>query len=91
MAKITIPTPLRKFTNNTSTIISNKETVIEALLDISTQFPQIKNHLFDEQNNIRNFIKIFIGEDDINSIDKEQSKIDDKSIVSIIPAIAGGV
>lgn len=90
MAKIIIPTPLRKFTNQTATIDSNTGNVLAAIEDLATQYPGIKQHLFDKEGNIRSFIRIFVGDDDIQSLDNEQTTIKEDTVVSIIPAIAGG-
>ncbi|MCP4440397.1 MAG: MoaD/ThiS family protein [Aureispira sp.] len=90
MAQIIIPTPLRKFTNNQAKIDSNKNTVQAAIEDLAKQYPNFQKHLLDEAGQIHPFIKIFVGEDDILDLDKEQTTLENNTIVSIIPAIAGG-
>ncbi len=90
MANIIIPTPLRKFTNNLPTLESDGETVIEVISDLSGAFPELKPHLFDDQCDIRKFIRIFVGDEDIKALDNEATPVDENSVVSIVPAIAGG-
>jgi len=90
MAKIIIPTPLRKFTENASTYETDSFTVGQAIEDLVTQFPDLKNHLLDNQGRVRSFIKIFIGEDDIRSLQGEVTELEDNTVLSIVPAIAGG-
>jgi sulfur-carrier protein len=90
MAKIIIPTPLRKFTEQSATYETDSFTVEQAFEDLVTQYPDLKNHLFDNQGRVRSFIKVFLGEDDIRSLQDEQTEIDDNSVISIVPAIAGG-
>ena len=90
MAKLIIPTPLRKFTGNQSSVETSEGTVELAIKGLASSFPDLQKHLFDADGNIRNFVRIYVGEDDIKALDNHQTKLDDNSVVSIIPAIAGG-
>ena len=91
MASIIIPTPLRKFTNNEASIQSTGNTVLESVKELANQFPDLSKHLFDAQGKIRQFIRIYVGDEDIHALDKELTQVDTNSVISIIPAIAGGV
>ncbi len=91
MAKIIIPTPLRKFTEQTATIDSKSETVQAAIEDLAKLYPGLQQHLFDKEGKIRSFIRIFVGDDDIQALDNEKTAIQEDTVVSIIPAIAGGI
>lgn len=53
-------------------------------------YPDVRRHLQDNSGQIRPFINIFVGEDDIRSLNSQQTIVDDSSLISIIPAIAGG-
>jgi molybdopterin converting factor small subunit len=90
MARVIIPTPLRKFTNDQASFETNSSTVFEAIKAIAVAFPEIQKHLFDENDQIRNFIRIYLGDEDINVLDKEQTALSPNDELSIIPAIAGG-
>ncbi|TRX59504.1 MoaD/ThiS family protein [Fulvivirga sp. M361] len=91
MAKLIIPTPLRKFTENQSSIETSEGTVEQAIKGLANNFPELQKHLFDADGNIRSFVRIYVGEDDIKALDNQNTKLDSSSIVSIIPAIAGGI
>ncbi len=90
MATIIIPTPLRKFTGNNSKLEIAAGTVEEAVRDLSFNFPEIKKHLLDDKGQIRSFLNIFVGEDDIRDLENEKTVLSSNTVVSIIPAIAGG-
>ena len=90
MANIIIPTPLRKFTNNQASVESNGSTVLQSVEDLAKQFPDLSKHIFDGDGNIRQFIRIYVGDEDINALDNENTKVDEGTVISIIPAIAGG-
>jgi molybdopterin converting factor small subunit len=90
MAKVIIPTPLRKFTDNKSSIETNSLSVHDAIRSVSEYYPELKPHLYDEQGNLRKFLRIYVGDQDIRELSNEQTPLDPQTIVSIIPAIAGG-
>lgn len=90
MATVLIPTPLRKFTNSSKLNIK-AASVQEVLNDLSLNFPELKKHLLDDSGKIRSFVNIFVGDDDIRNLQQEQTLLKEETVVSIIPAIAGGV
>ena len=91
MATIIIPTPLRKFTNNTAKLQIRGGTIADSILELTTNFPDLKRHLLDDKGQIRSFVNIFVGEEDIRDLQQEQTIVKEDTVVSIIPAIAGGV
>lgn len=90
MATVIIPTPLRKFTNNTAKLDIPADTVGAAIQRLSADFPDLKKHLLDEAGQIRTFLNIFVGDDDIRDLQQGQTALSSETVVSIIPAIAGG-
>jgi len=90
MATIIIPTPLRKFTNNTARLNIKANSVSDAVNELTHNFPDLKRHLLDEQGKVRSFVNIFVGDDDIRNLQEGQTPIQENTVVSIVPAIAGG-
>ena len=91
MATVIIPTPLRKFHNNTAKVYVQASTIREAVENVGIEFPDIKKYLVDEQGYIRAFVNVFLGSDDIRDLEEENTPVRDDSVVSIVPAIAGGM
>ncbi len=91
MATIIIPTPLRKFTNNTARISIQANNVKGVVNELTFNFPDLKKHLLDEQGNIRSFVNVFVGDEDIRNLQQEQTPIKEETVISIVPAIAGGM
>ena len=89
MAHILIPTPLRKFTDNTAKVELKGTTVLESLQALGSTYPALAPYLLDGDQ-VKPFIKLFLGDTDILALDKEQTRISDGDTLSIIPAIAGG-
>jgi sulfur-carrier protein adenylyltransferase/sulfurtransferase len=90
MATVIIPTPLRKFTNNTARLQVKPGTIQETVQELTLNFPDLKKHLLDETGKIRSYVNIFIGSDDIRDLQQEHSAVQEGAVVSIVPAIAGG-
>jgi molybdopterin/thiamine biosynthesis adenylyltransferase/molybdopterin converting factor small subunit len=90
MATVIIPTPLRKFTNNTARLQVASGTIHSTFEELIRNFPDLKKHLLDEGGKIRTYVNIFIGNDDIRDLQHEKTPVKDDTVISIIPAIAGG-
>lgn len=90
MAKLIIPTPLRKFTNDQAQFESTGSTVQELIDQLISQHDGLKPHLLDEAGKLRSFVRIYVGDEDINALQREATPVGTDTVVSIIPAIAGG-
>ena len=90
MATVIIPTPLRKFTNNTARLNIKADSIKGVVDDLSLNFPELKRHLLDENGGIRSFVNVFVGDDDIRDLQNELTSVKEDSVISIVPAIAGG-
>lgn len=90
MATLIIPTPLRKFTDSKGLYEADADSIKELLEKLSHEYSGIKPHLFDGNNNLRSFIRIYLGDEDIYELDGINTSIEGRDQISIIPAIAGG-
>jgi molybdopterin converting factor small subunit len=90
MATVIIPTPLRKFTNNNARVNISAERVSDVISELSVSFPNLKNHLINSDGRLASFINIFVDSEDIRNLDQEQTEVKKNTIISIVPAIAGG-
>jgi len=91
MSKILIPTPLRKFTQNAAFVDVSAPNVQQSIDQLVEKYPDVKRHLLDDQGFIRNFIRIYVGDEDIKALDGANTAIEAGTTISIIPAIAGGI
>ncbi len=90
MTSIKIPTPLRAYTNNQAEIAVNGSDVGAALSDLVTQYPELRQHLFNGSD-LRNFVNVFLEDEDIRFLDGLKTEISAGDKLRIIPSIAGGV
>ncbi|MEM6763521.1 MAG: MoaD/ThiS family protein [Bacteroidota bacterium] len=91
MAKLLIPTPLRKFTGNQASLEVAATNVEASIQELADTFPEVKKHILDEHGKIRSFVRLFVGDEDINMLDGPATVVEAGSVISIIPAIAGGI
>ena len=90
MAKILIPTPLRPYTDKQDAVDASGATVGELLADLTRKHAGLKAHLYNEQGKLRSFVNVYVNDEDIRYLQKEQTPVAASDTVSIIPSVAGG-
>src|SRR5918996_1632509 len=86
-----IPTALRQFAGGRAEISVEAATAGEALDKVTGEHAELRRHLYTEQGALRNFVNVYVNDDDIRHAQKLDTPVKDGDTVSIIPAIAGGV
>jgi molybdopterin synthase sulfur carrier subunit len=87
---VRIPTPLRKLTNDEELVTVEAATIGDAISELQTKYPGIRERLVDDAGEVRRFVNIYVNEEDIRFLQNKETPIKDGDEVSIIPAIAGG-
>jgi adenylyltransferase/sulfurtransferase len=90
MAKVLIPTPLRQFSDKKDSVEISGGTVGAVLGGLTTQFPDLKKNLFNDEGKLRSFVNIYVNDEDIRYMQKDSTPVQDGDTVSIVPSIAGG-
>lgn len=89
--KVIIPTPLRQYAGKRESVDLDAKTVGEALGSLTTQFGELKRHLYSEEGKLRSFVNIYVNDEDIRYLQKEKTALQQGDIISIVPSIAGGL
>jgi len=89
--RIIIPTPLRQYTGKKDSVEIEAKTVAEALAALTRQYGELRRHLYTDEGKLRSFVNIYLGEEDIRYLQKEQTPLHDDDVLSIVPSIAGGL
>src|SRR4051794_10846456 len=87
---IAIPTPLRQFVGGKSEVDLEAATAGEALESLAAEFPELRKHLYNDQNTLRNFINVYVGDEDIRHLDGPETAVREGETIMIVPSIAGG-
>jgi adenylyltransferase/sulfurtransferase len=88
--KILIPTPLRPYTDKQDAVEAEGATVGEVLANLTVRHAGLKGHLYNEQGRLRSFVNVYINDEDIRYLQKEQTPVKAGDTLSIIPSVAGG-
>jgi adenylyltransferase/sulfurtransferase len=90
MATLRIPTPLRSYTNGQAEVSVRGANISEAMEDLMGKFPTLKPHLYNGDGNLRPFVNLFLGENNITDLQGLETPLDENARVILIPSIAGG-
>ncbi len=89
--KVIIPTPLRVYAEKKDAVEIEAGTVGEALSGLTTRYADLRRHLYTEDGRLRSFVNVYLNDEDIRFLQKEQTPLDTDDVISIVPSIAGGI
>jgi len=88
--KVLIPTPLRAFTDKLEAVELEGKNVAELLKNLTEKYQPLRKHLFNDEGKLRNFVNVYVNEEDIRYLSRQETPLKDSDVVSIVPSIAGG-
>jgi len=87
---VRIPTILRTYTGGASEVTATGATLAEVLDDLDAHHSGIKGRVLDDEGDLRRFVNVYVGNEDVRFLDDLATPTPDGAQVSIIPAVAGG-
>ena len=90
MAKVLIPTPLRQYADKNDTVELSGATVGEVMNALTSQHPDLRKQLYNDEGKMRSFVNVYLNDEDIRYLEKEKTAVKPGDTVSIIPSVAGG-
>jgi sulfur-carrier protein adenylyltransferase/sulfurtransferase len=87
---IHIPTPLRPFTDKRESVEVSGGTVGELLADLTKKYEGLRKHLYADDGRLRNFVNVYLNDEDIRYLQKENTPVKPGDSLSIVPSVAGG-
>src|SRR2546425_6267080 len=87
---IAIPTALRQFAGGQSEVRVEAATAGEALNLLTSSHAELRRHLFNDQNALRNFVNVYLNDEDIRHRNGPDTPVKDGDTILIVPSIAGG-
>jgi molybdopterin synthase sulfur carrier subunit len=82
VSHVRIPPTLRDDTRGQREVTAEGETVRDLLDDLTTRFPTLEGKL--------EFANVYVGGEDVRTLDGLDTSVDDGSTVVLLPAMAGG-
>ena len=87
---VRVPTILRTYTGGESEVTAEGATLGDLLEDLDQRYSGIKARILDDQGELRRFVNVYVGNDDVRFLDGLATATPDGTQVSVIPAVAGG-
>lgn len=91
MAVFRIPGPLRSLSDGEATVVVDAPDVRTAIDELDTKFPGFKGRLLDDSGQPRQFVNLFLNEEDVRLGQGLDSQVSATDEIAIVPAVAGGV
>ena len=88
--KILVPTPLRQYAGKQAAVEVPAATVGEALYALTSTYPDLRKHLYNDEGKLRAFVNVYLNDEDIRYLQQNQTAVKDGDTLSIVPSIAGG-
>lgn len=85
--QVLIPSPLRSYTRNQTKVDSTGTTLAELLVNLDRNYPGIRFRMIDEQDRIRQHIKIYV---DHQLVDRITVPLKGTEQIQIVCALSGG-
>ncbi len=89
--RLLVPTALQRYTANQDEIQVSASTVDDALAQLAERHPDVRKHLFNDEGQLRQYVNIYVGSEDMRSLQGTQTSLKDGDEVTIVPSIAGGL
>ena len=87
---VRIPTILRTYTGGESEVTAQGSTLADVLDDLDATHSGIKGRILDEAGELRRFVNVYVGNDDVRFLENLATPTPDGTQISVIPAVAGG-
>ncbi len=88
--EIRLPTLFRPQAGGAASVTVDAQTVGEAFAALKSLHPALAAQLTDEFGALHKFINVYVNDDDIRYLNQLDTKVDDGTVISILPAVAGG-
>ncbi|HEY7199209.1 MAG TPA: MoaD/ThiS family protein [Candidatus Dormibacteraeota bacterium] len=86
-----IPGPLRSLSGGESTVEVNADDLRSAIDQLDARFPGFKGRLLDDGGEPRQFVNLFLNDEDVRMGQGLDSPLQARDEIAIVPAVAGGV
>jgi sulfur-carrier protein len=91
MPQFRIPGPLRRLSGGQITVEVAATDLGSAIDALDARYPGFRDRLLDEKGELRQFVNVYVNDEDVRLGPGLGAKVSDKDEISIVPAVAGGV
>ena len=91
MIAVRIPSALRPYAGGQKEVALEAATVEAALHGLTGQYPALRPHLYDESGSLRQYVNVFVNEQDVRGLQGAATPLQNGDRMMIVPSIAGGL
>jgi len=88
--KVRVPLSLHKLTGNKTEFECQGDTVEELLANLNSQYPGLREIIFDEEGRINNSFSLFVNGRIVRLLKNEKILLKDRDEILIMQLVAGG-
>lgn len=88
--RVRLPTPLRAFTKGEGEVIVEGPTVGAVLAELGSRHAGLLERVLTPEGETRNFVNIYLGSNDVRSLQGLSTLVSEGDVLTIVPAVAGG-
>lgn len=89
--EVRLPTLLRNAAGGRAQVEVDGVTVGDALSSLQQEHPGLAGQVLTEEGTLHRFVNVYVDDDDVRYLDGLDTKLGDDTVISILPAVAGGV
>jgi molybdopterin synthase sulfur carrier subunit len=89
--EVRIPTLLLGVTHGQKVVHGSGATVGDLLQNLDNLYPGLKSQLYSEDGKLHRFVNIYRNDEDIRYLGQLETPVQDGDVISILPAVAGGI
>ena len=88
--EVRLPSMLRAAVAGEKVVHAAGASVRQVLEDLKRRYPAVGDSLFEANGELRQFVNVYVNDEDIRYLGKLDTSVQGGDTVSILPAVAGG-
>jgi sulfur-carrier protein adenylyltransferase/sulfurtransferase len=89
--RVQLPAALREYTAGAADVIVDAADIDGALIQLATQYPLLRRHLFQDSGSLRGYVRVFLNDSDVRQLHNGgRTPVRHGDVILIVPSIAGG-
>jgi molybdopterin converting factor small subunit len=87
---VRLPSQLRVLVGGSAEVVVEATNVREAIAAVELLHPGLATRVLDDAGEIRRFVNVFVADEDVRFLEGLDTALPAGSVVSLVPAVAGG-
>ena len=89
--EVKIPTILRQHTSGQAIVTGEGATLRDVLGDVESRNPGLLKRIVTDDGSLHRFVNVYVNDEDVRYLGALETEVKDGDVISILPAVAGGL